>query len=143
MDWRCFREAGRPGQSTVLLLHGFPSSSHTFRNVMPTLADVAHMIAPDLPGFEKSSSPTIDKYDYTFTNLARTIEDLPEYLRTLHPPESWHLDWERMTRPATSTRSSRYSATTQIMSPASMSSPSTTGFTSRRRSCCGDGATRS
>jgi pimeloyl-ACP methyl ester carboxylesterase len=180
-----FREAGRPGWPTVLLLHGFPSSSHTFRDVMPTLADIAHVVAPDLPGFGLSSSPTINQYDYTFDNLSRTIEDLlaqigverffvylhdfgapvgyhlatrapdrvrglivqsgnahedglgeqwdsaraywadptedkraelpdwlnfagtrdqylaglPEYLRALHPPESWHLDWERMTRP--------------------------------------------
>jgi pimeloyl-ACP methyl ester carboxylesterase len=180
-----FREAGRAGRPTVLLLHGFPSSSHTFREVMPTLADVAHVIAPDLPGFGLSSSPTITEYDYTFENLSRTIEKLleqvgverffvylhdfgapvgyhlatrapdrvrglivqsgnahedglgeqwdsakaywadptedkraalpdwlnfagtrdqylaglPEHLRALHPPESWHLDWERMTRP--------------------------------------------
>lgn len=180
-----FREAGRPGQPTVLLLHGFPSSSHTFREVMPPLAEVAYVIAPDLPGFGLSSSPTVDEYDYTFENLARTIESLlrelgverffvylhdfgapvgyylatcapdrvrglivqsgnahedglgeqwdsaraywadptddkraelpdwlnfagirdqylaglPEYLRVLQPPESWHLDWERMTRP--------------------------------------------
>ncbi|NGO06936.1 alpha/beta hydrolase [Streptomyces sp. HC44] len=180
-----FREAGRPGQPAVLLLHGFPSSSHTFREVMPRLADAAYVIAPDLPGFGMSSSPTLDKYEYTFENLSRTIEDLldqlgvehffvylhdfgaavgyhlatrdpnrirglvvqsgnahedglgeqwdsakaywadptddnraelpnwlnfagtrdqylsglPEHLRTLQPPESWHLDWERMTRP--------------------------------------------
>jgi pimeloyl-ACP methyl ester carboxylesterase len=71
-----FREAGRPGQPTVLLLHGFPSSSHTFREVMPPLAEVAHVIAPDLPGFGLSSSPTVDEYDYTFENLSRTIENL-------------------------------------------------------------------
>ncbi|MEU4474075.1 alpha/beta hydrolase [Micromonospora sp. NPDC023888] len=180
-----FREAGQAGQPTVLLLHGFPSSSHTFREVMPTLADVAHVIAPDLPGFGMSSSPTIDEYDYTFENLSRAIEHLldhlgverffvylhdfgapvgyhlatrapdrirglivqsgnahedglgaqwddakaywadptdhqraklpdwltfagtrdqylaglPEGVRMLQPPESWHLDWERMRRP--------------------------------------------
>ncbi|MBB5803033.1 pimeloyl-ACP methyl ester carboxylesterase [Saccharothrix ecbatanensis] len=180
-----FREAGRPGRPTVLLLHGFPSSSHSFREVMPALADVAHVIAPDLPGFGMSASPTVDEYDYTFENLSWTIENLldrleverffvylhdfgapvgyhlatrapdrirglivqngnahedglgpqwdtakaywadptddkraqlpdwlnfagtrdqylaglPEYLRLLHPPESWHIDWERMSRP--------------------------------------------
>ncbi|MEV4539085.1 alpha/beta hydrolase [Asanoa sp. NPDC049518] len=180
-----FREAGNPGQPTVLLLHGFPSSSHTFQKVIPTLAEVAYVIAPDLPGFGMSSSPTVDEYDYTFENLARTIEHLleqlgverffvylhdfgapvgyhlatrapdrirglvvqsgnahedglgkqwdtakaywadptdhtraalpdwlnfagtrdqyvagmPEHVRILLPPESWHLDWERMTRP--------------------------------------------
>ena len=180
-----FREAGRPGQSAVLLLHGFPSSSHTFREVMPTLADVAYVIAPDLPGFGMSTSPSIGEYDYTFENLSWAIENLldqlgverffvylhdfgapvgyhlatrapnrirglivqngnahedglgeqwdsakaywadpsdarraelpdwlnfagtrdqylaglPEYLRVLVAPESWHLDWERMSRP--------------------------------------------
>lgn len=180
-----YREAGRPGTPNVLLLHGFPSSSHTFREVMPGLAEVAHVIAPDLPGFGMSSSPTVDEYDYTFANLSRTIETLldligierffvylhdfgapvgyhlatrapdrirglivqngnahedglgeqwasakaywadphgdkraalpdwlhfegtrdqylaglPERLRELHAPESWHLDWERMRRP--------------------------------------------
>lgn len=180
-----FREAGRTGRPTVLLLHGFPSSSHTFREVMPTLAEVAHVVAPDLPGFGLSSAPTVDEYEYTFENLSRTVEGLleqlqvrdffvylhdfgapvgyhlatrapdrvlglvvqngnahedglgpqwddaraywadpsearrarlgdwlnfagtrdqylaglPERLRELHPPESWHLDWQRMTRP--------------------------------------------
>ncbi|MEV6692162.1 alpha/beta hydrolase [Micromonospora sp. NPDC051196] len=95
-----FREAGRPDLPTVLLLHGFPSSSHTFRAVMPTLADVAHVIAPDLPGFGMSSSPTIDHYDYTFGNLAQTIEDLLDqlavdrffvYLHDFGAPVGYHL----------------------------------------------------
>jgi pimeloyl-ACP methyl ester carboxylesterase len=180
-----FREAGHPSQPTVLLLHGFPSSSHTFREVMPPLAEVAHVVAPDLPGFGLSSSPTVDEYGYTFENLSWTIENLlrqleverffvylhdfgapvgyhlatrapdrirglivqsgnahedglgeqwdgakaywadpsdatraelpdwlnfagtrdqyvaglPDYLQALVPPESWHIDWERMTRP--------------------------------------------
>ncbi|GIG90415.1 alpha/beta fold hydrolase [Plantactinospora endophytica] len=180
-----YREAGHPDQPTVLLLHGFPSSSHTFREVMPTLADVGYVIAPDLPGFGMSSSPTVDKYEYTFENLSWTVENLldrlgierffvylhdfgapvgyhlatrapdrvrglivqsgnahedglgeqwssakaywadptedsraelpdwlnfagtrdqylaglPERLRVLQPPESWHLDWARMSRP--------------------------------------------
>jgi pimeloyl-ACP methyl ester carboxylesterase len=180
-----FREAGHPSRPTVLLLHGFPNSSHGFREVMPPLAGVAHVIAPDLPGFGLSSSPTVDEFAYTFENLSWTIENLldglgverffvylhdfgapvgyhlatrapdrirglivqsgnahedglgeqwdtakaywadptdetraelpdwlnfagtrdqylaglPEYLRELPPPESWHLDWERMTRP--------------------------------------------
>ncbi|QYN32713.1 alpha/beta hydrolase [Pseudonocardia sp. DSM 110487] len=180
-----YREAGRPDRPTVLLLHGFPNSSHGFREVMPPLADVAHVVVPDLPGFGLSSSPTVDEYAYTFENLSWTIENLlrrlgverffvylhdfgapvgyhlatrapgrirglivqsgnahedglgeqwddakaywadpsddtraalpdwlnfagtrdqyllglPEYLRELPPPEAWHLDWERMTRP--------------------------------------------
>ncbi|RRS01206.1 alpha/beta fold hydrolase [Glycomyces terrestris] len=180
-----YREAGAPGLPAVLLLHGFPSSSHTFRDVMPVLADAAHVIAPDLPGFGMSSSPGVGEYEYTFANLSRTVErlldrlgverffvylhdfgapvgyhlatrdpgrirglivqngnahpeglggqwdtakaywadpnettraalpewldfegtreqylgGLPERLRELHAPESWHLDWERMRRP--------------------------------------------
>lgn len=180
-----YREAGRSDRPTVLLLHGHPSSSHTFREVMPPLADVAHVLAPDLPGFGFSTSPTVDEYDYTSENLSFTIEHLlrrlgvdrffvylhdygapvgyhlatrapdrilglivqngsaheegmgtawdsakaywadpsdetraklpdwlnfagtrdtylaglPEHLRELHAPESWHVDWQRMTRP--------------------------------------------
>ncbi|MBZ2196285.1 alpha/beta fold hydrolase [Occultella gossypii] len=180
-----YRESGTPERPAVLLLHGFPSSSHTFHQVMPRLAEVAYVIAPDLPGFGLSSAPTVDAYDYTFENLSRTVEalleglgverfflylhdfgapvgyhlatrlpgrvaglivqngnaheeglghqwdaaraywadptdanraelgdwlnfagtrdqylaELPSYLRELHPPESWHLDWERMRRP--------------------------------------------
>jgi pimeloyl-ACP methyl ester carboxylesterase len=180
-----FREAGSPARPAVLLLHGFPSSSHTFRDVMPVLAEVAYVIAPDLPGFGLSSSPTVDEFEYTFARFSRTIEalldrlgverfflylhdfgapvgyhlatcapervrglivqsgnaheeglgpqwdtakaywadpteetraalpdwlhfegtrdqylaGLPDHVRTLQPPESWHLDWERMRRP--------------------------------------------
>lgn len=180
-----FREAGDPSQPTVLLLHGFPTSSHSFREVMPALAEVAHVVAPDLPGFGQSSSPTVDEYDYTYENLSWAIEGLlgqlgverffvylhdfgapvgyhlatraperirglivqngnahedglgepwdaaktywadpteenlaqmpewltfagtrdqyvaglPERLSVLVPPESWHYDWERLTRP--------------------------------------------
>lgn len=95
-----FREAGVPGQPTVLLLHGFPSSSHTFREVMPPLAEVAHVIAPDLPGFGLSSSPTVDEYGYTFENLSRTIENLLcqleverffVYLHDFGAPVGYHL----------------------------------------------------
>lgn len=75
-----FREAGSPDRPAVLLMHGHPSSSHTFGAVMPALADAAHVIAPDLPGFGLSSSPTVDEYDYTFQNLSRTIETLLDQL---------------------------------------------------------------
>jgi pimeloyl-ACP methyl ester carboxylesterase len=180
-----YREAGTPDQPCVLLLHGFPSSSHLFRNVMPPLAEVSHVVAPDLPGFGFSASPGVDEYEYTFANLADTVEaflervgvekffvylhdfgapvgyelatrhperilglivqngnahddglgsqwdsaraywsdpseenrarlpewlnfegvrdeytsGLPERVRVLQPPEPWHLDWERMSRP--------------------------------------------
>jgi pimeloyl-ACP methyl ester carboxylesterase len=71
-----YREAGTPGQPVVLLLHGFPSSSHYFREVMPTLAEVAHVIAPDIPGSGQSSAPTPDEYAYTFENQTSAISGL-------------------------------------------------------------------
>ena len=52
-----YREAGDPNQTTLLLLHGFPSSSHMFRNLIPLLSDRFHIVAPDLPGFGFSQSP--------------------------------------------------------------------------------------
>ncbi|REF00391.1 alpha/beta fold hydrolase [Thermomonospora umbrina] len=180
-----YREAGMADRPCVLLLHGFPSSSHTFRNVLSPLAEVSRVIAPDLPGFGFSSAPSVEEYEYTFAGLADTIEaflerigvdecfiylhdfgapvgyhlatrrpervlglivqngnahedglgdqwddarafwadpseanrarlpawlnfegtryqylgGLPERVRGLHPPEAWHLDWERMSRP--------------------------------------------
>ncbi|MFI6476748.1 alpha/beta hydrolase [Nonomuraea sp. NPDC050663] len=180
-----YREAGSPDLPCVLLLHGFPSSSHTFRHVMAPLAEVSRVVAPDLPGFGFSAAPRVDEYDYTFAHLADTMEafldrigvgeffvylhdfgapvgyhlatrhpdrilglivqngnahedglgsqwdvvrdfwadpseanraklpewlnfegtreqylgGLPERVRDLHAPESWHLDWERMSRP--------------------------------------------
>ena len=65
-----YREAGPADAPTILLLHGFPTSSHMFRNLMPALADRYHLIAPDYPGFGNSEQPAIDKFDYTFDNLA-------------------------------------------------------------------------
>lgn len=72
-----YREAGVSGaseQPCVLLLHGFPSSSHLFRYVMPPLASVSRVVAPDLPGFGFSDSPGVDEYEYTFARLADTVE---------------------------------------------------------------------
>ncbi|MCP2265778.1 alpha/beta fold hydrolase [Promicromonospora thailandica] len=174
--------ASRPG---ILLLHGYPSSSHMFRDVLAPLAEVGRVVAPDLPGFGFSAAPSVDEYEYTFSHLADTVEaflerigldrffvylhdfgapvgyhlatrhperilglvvqngnahdaglgsqwdsarafwadpsdanrarlpewltfegtrdeyvsGLPDRVRVLHPPESWHLDWERMSRP--------------------------------------------
>lgn len=68
-----YREAGPKDGNTVLLLHGFPTSSHMFRNLIPALADEFHLIAPDYPGFGNSSMPTVDQFDYTFDNLADVI----------------------------------------------------------------------
>ena len=69
-----YREAGDPNQTSLLLLHGFPSSSHMFRNLIPLLADRFHIVAPDLPGFGFSQSPPRSQFKYTFDNLAKVIE---------------------------------------------------------------------
>ena len=69
-----YREAGMPGAPKLLLLHGFPSSSHMFRDLIPLLADRFHIIAPDLPGFGQSDMPARDKFAYTFDNIADVID---------------------------------------------------------------------
>lgn len=69
-----YREAGDPGAPNLLLLHGFPSSSHMFRDLIPLLADRFHLIAPDLPGFGRTAMPARDAFAYTFDNLARVVE---------------------------------------------------------------------
>ncbi len=68
-----YREAGDRNNPTILLLHGFPTSSHMFRELMPALADKYHLIAPDYPGYGFSSMPKVDEFDYTFDNVARLI----------------------------------------------------------------------
>jgi pimeloyl-ACP methyl ester carboxylesterase len=68
-----YREAGEPAMPTVLLLHGFPTASHMFRDLIPLLADRYHVVAPDLPGFGNTVSPPRGQFDYTFDNLARVI----------------------------------------------------------------------
>ncbi len=69
-----YREAGDPGSPTVLLLHGFPTSSHMFRNLIPALAKRYHVVAPDYPGYGNSSAPSVDDFDYTFDNVARIVD---------------------------------------------------------------------
>jgi pimeloyl-ACP methyl ester carboxylesterase len=69
-----YREAGSPEAPTLLLLHGFPTSSHMFRNLIPALADLFHLVAPDYPGFGNSSMPRVDEFDYTFDHLSEIIE---------------------------------------------------------------------
>lgn len=66
-----YREAGRADAPVVLLLHGFPTSSHMFRNLIPKLANDYHVIAPDFPGFGLSSMPGVSEFEYSFDNLAR------------------------------------------------------------------------
>ena len=69
-----YREAGSRDNPTILLLHGFPTSSHMFRNLIPALADRFHLVAPDYPGYGNSSMPTVHEFDYTFDHLAEIIE---------------------------------------------------------------------
>ena len=68
-----YRDAGEPANPTVLLLHGFPTSSHMFRDLIPRLADRYHLVAPDLPGFGNTVSPPRGQFAYTFDNLALVI----------------------------------------------------------------------
>jgi len=69
-----YREAGNPDRPTILLLHGFPTSSHMFRNLIPALSDQFHLVAPDYPGYGFSSMPGVGEFDYSFDNIARIIE---------------------------------------------------------------------
>ena len=73
-----YREAGSPNAPTLLLLHGFPTSSHMFRDLIPMLAGRFHLIAPDFPGFGQSDMPAREAYDYTFANIASTISGFVE-----------------------------------------------------------------
>jgi pimeloyl-ACP methyl ester carboxylesterase len=75
-----YREAGRSNAPALLLLHGFPSASHMFRDLIPQLADRCHVIAPDLPGFGQSDMPERTKFSYTFDNIARAIDRFTEVI---------------------------------------------------------------
>jgi len=68
-----YREAGSKTAPTILLLHGFPTSSHMFRNLIPALGDRYHVVAPDLPGFGFSDAPDRNRFRYTFEHLAEVI----------------------------------------------------------------------
>ncbi len=76
-----YREAGNPQNPAIVLLHGFPTSSHQYRKVLDNLADAYYLVAPDYPGFGDSDFPTPDEYDYTFDNIAQTIDKLLEQLQ--------------------------------------------------------------
>jgi pimeloyl-ACP methyl ester carboxylesterase len=69
-----YREAGTPGAPKLLLLHGFPTSSHMFRDLIPLLSDAFHIVAPDLVGFGRSSMPDRSDFKYTFDNLAHAVD---------------------------------------------------------------------
>ncbi len=71
-----YREAGPKDAPTLLLLHGFPTSSHMFRNLIPKLADKYHVIAPDYPGYGNSSMPAVDEFDYTFDSMTTIVDKL-------------------------------------------------------------------
>ena len=75
-----YREAGDPKAPTVLLLHGFPTSSHMYRELIPALADRYHVVAPDLPGFGFSDSPDRSSFKFSFDHLAEVMERLTEVL---------------------------------------------------------------
>lgn len=68
-----YREAGDPNKPTILLLHGFPTSSHMFRNLITALSDEFHLIAPDYPGFGASSMPLVNEFEYSFDKLADIV----------------------------------------------------------------------
>lgn len=75
-----YREAGPPDAPVMLLLHGFPASSHMFRDLIPEIAGSYHVIAPDYPGFGQSSAPAAEHYDYDFATLAETMNAFTEAL---------------------------------------------------------------
>ena len=69
-----YREAGDPSSPAMILFHGFPSSSHMFRDLIPMIADKFHVIAPDFPGFGQSDMPSRDEFTYSFDNIAEIID---------------------------------------------------------------------
>jgi pimeloyl-ACP methyl ester carboxylesterase len=71
-----YREAGPKNASTIVLLHGFPSSSHMFRELIPRLSDKYHVVAPDYPGYGYSDAPTTEQFAYTFDHLTDVVDHL-------------------------------------------------------------------
>ena len=79
-----YRQAGPADAPALLLLHGFPSASHMFRDLMPLLADRFHLIAPDLPGFGQSDMPARSTFTYTFDHVAGVIDRFTEVIGLKH-----------------------------------------------------------
>jgi pimeloyl-ACP methyl ester carboxylesterase len=75
-----YREAGSKDKPTILLLHGYPTSSHMFRNLMDDLSGSYHVLAPDYPGYGRSEQPAMEEFDYTFHNMSLIVEELLEKL---------------------------------------------------------------
>ncbi|MGO4780492.1 alpha/beta fold hydrolase, partial [Lysobacter sp. 2RAB21] len=75
-----YREAGPSDAPVLLLLHGFPSSSHMYRDLMPRLADRYRVIAPDYPGFGQSAAPPLDKFEYSFDHYAALMDGFTRQL---------------------------------------------------------------
>ncbi len=75
-----YREAGSTQKPTILLLHGYPTSSHMFRNLIPELEENYHVLAPDYPGFGRSEQPTMSEFEYSFDNYALIVEGFLEKL---------------------------------------------------------------
>jgi pimeloyl-ACP methyl ester carboxylesterase len=102
-----YREAGPKDAAAVLLLHGFPTSSQMFRNLIPALADQYHLVAPDYPGFGHSSMPSRNRFMYTFDNLAKVVDEFTEkvgltryalYVQDYGAPVGYRLAVERPER---------------------------------------------
>ncbi|MGY4381988.1 pimeloyl-ACP methyl ester carboxylesterase [Bradyrhizobium sp. i1.3.6] len=75
-----YREAGRADAPALLLLHGFPTAGHMFRELIPALSDRFRLVAPDLPGFGQSDMPARESFAYTFAALAQVIERFTEVI---------------------------------------------------------------
>ena len=95
-----YREAGPADAPVVLLLHGFPTSSHMFRNLIPALADRYHVIAPDYPGFGQSEMPDRARFAYTFDRFADLVDGLLDQLEVerfamyvMDSGRPWAGDW--------------------------------------------------